>query len=420
MKTTFRKDWQYYKFCFYGFLKNQRFFEPFLLLIFLRDKGLSFTQIGTLYSIRFILRSIFEIPSGVAADALGRRGTMLVAYSFYMVSFVTYYLADTFTWLIIPSVLFAMGDAFRTGTHKAMIFEYLKRNGWQDQKVAYYGHTRSWSQTGSAISSLLAAAIVLFSKDYNIIFLFSLIPYTLGFILLATYPGYLEGTGNIQTGKHNLRNDFSRVIGESIQALKKFSNLRLAFNVASHSGYYNAAKDYLQILISTLALSLPLIFSTHITTNENETVLIGLVYFVLYFITAAASRYTGSINALFKSTYRYLNFLLLAGLLAGLGAGIFYQYKLIGIAIILFISILAIENLRRPAGVSVIADNFNESILASVLSAESQLNSVIGACLSFLIGFSADVLNPGYALSITSMLLILLFPVLRIRENVKS
>ena len=87
-----------------------------------------------------------------------------------------------------------MGDAFRTGTHKAMIFEYLKRNGWQDQKVAYYGHTRSWSQSGSAISSLLAALIVLLNKSYNSVFLFSLIPYTLGFILLATYPSYLEGT----------------------------------------------------------------------------------------------------------------------------------------------------------------------------------------------------------------------------------
>ena len=81
MKTRFRKDWQYYKFCLYGFLKNQRFFEPFLLLIFLREKGLNYTQIGTLYALRFILRMIFEVPSGVMADAMGRRGTMLFAYA---------------------------------------------------------------------------------------------------------------------------------------------------------------------------------------------------------------------------------------------------------------------------------------------------------------------------------------------------
>ena len=417
MKTTFRKDWQYYKFCFYGFLKNQRFFEPFLILIFIRDKGLSFTQIGTLYSIRFFLQTIFEVPSGVAADALGRRGTMLFAYAFYMISFAGYYFAGTFTWLIVPSILFALGDAFRTGTHKAMIFEYLKRNGWQDQKVAYYGHTRSWSQSGSAISSLLAALIVLLNKSYNSVFLFSLIPYTLGFILLATYPSYLEGTGNNKSSKRSLRDDFIRVIGESVRSLKKFANLRLSLNVASHSGYYDAAKDYLQIIVSTAAIGIPATIAFNRTSHEKEIILIGLVYFMLYFITAAASLYTGVINSYFKSTNRYLNLLLLAGLLAGAAAGIFFQYKIFLPAVVLFISILAIENMRRPAGVAAIADNFNEGILASVLSAESQLGSIIGAGLSIIIGFIADILNPGYALSIASLLIIILLPVLWIREK---
>ena len=40
-----------------------------------------------------------------------------------------------------------------------MIFEYLKIKGWTEQKVHYYGHTRSYSQIGSAISSLIAGFI---------------------------------------------------------------------------------------------------------------------------------------------------------------------------------------------------------------------------------------------------------------------
>ncbi len=34
-EKTFNKDLQFYKFCAYGFLKNLRFFEPFLMLFFL-------------------------------------------------------------------------------------------------------------------------------------------------------------------------------------------------------------------------------------------------------------------------------------------------------------------------------------------------------------------------------------------------
>ena len=68
----FEKDLQYFKFCMYGFLKNLRFFEPFLLLILL-GKGLSYLEIGTLYAAREISINIMEIPSGLLADTVGRR-----------------------------------------------------------------------------------------------------------------------------------------------------------------------------------------------------------------------------------------------------------------------------------------------------------------------------------------------------------
>ena len=45
MSGGFEKNLQYYKFCLYGFFKNLRFFEAFLLLFFL-DKGLTFLEIS--------------------------------------------------------------------------------------------------------------------------------------------------------------------------------------------------------------------------------------------------------------------------------------------------------------------------------------------------------------------------------------
>jgi MFS family permease len=417
MTVRFGKDLQYYKFCLYGFLKNQRFFEPFLILIFLRDKGLNFTEIGTLYSIRFILQFFFEVPSGVAADAMGRRGTLLFAYGFYMVSFAGYFMAKTFAWLIIPSIFFALGDAFRTGTHKAMIFEYLKRNGWQDQKVDYYGHTRAWSQTGSAISSLIAAGLVFLSKNFNVVFLYTLVPYTLGFVLLASYPRYLNGQATFRSGKKHLLKDFGEVIRTSVQSLKQFANLKLALNVATFSGFYDAAKDYLQVVLSTFALALPVMVSVKRSDNEKEIILIGIVYFILYFLTAGASRNTYRMNTLFRSTDRYLNIFLLLGIFCGLGAGIFFHYRMFVPSVILFILILVIENLRRPAGIALIAGYFNENILASILSVESQLGSIVSSVLSILIGWFADRFGPGLALTLASIVLLLFSPMLILKKN---
>jgi MFS family permease len=189
---SYRKDIQYIRFCAYGFLKNLRFFEPFLYLFFL-EKGLSYFQIGLLITIRELVQNFLEIPTGIMADGLGRRRTMISAFCLYIVAFIIFYLATQFWLFSIAMILFAMGDAFRTGTHKAMIFEYLRLNGWQKHKVDYYGHTRSWSQTGSAISSLLAASIVFWSGNFSSIFLFSTIPYLLDLLLMLAYPKELDG-----------------------------------------------------------------------------------------------------------------------------------------------------------------------------------------------------------------------------------
>ena len=160
------KDKQFYKFSAYGFLKNLRFFDPFIILFF-REMGMSFLQIGTLFSIREIATNILEVPTGVVADAYGRRRSMIFSFLSYIISFLIFYFFPSFWFYALAMVFFAFGEAFRSGTHKAMILEYLRLKGIEDLKVEYYGHTRSASQLGSALSSLIAAALVFYSGSYS-------------------------------------------------------------------------------------------------------------------------------------------------------------------------------------------------------------------------------------------------------------
>ena len=64
-----------FRFSLYGFLKNQRYFEPFFLLLLL-DKGLSFFTVGLLIAFRDVAINVLEIPSGAIADLAGRRRSM--------------------------------------------------------------------------------------------------------------------------------------------------------------------------------------------------------------------------------------------------------------------------------------------------------------------------------------------------------
>ena len=102
------RDKMYLKFRLYGFLKNFRFFDPFIILFFI-DAGLSFFSIGLLYAIREICINVFELPTGFMADALGRRKAMLMSFGSYLASFVIFFLFGDFWLFALAMVFFASG-----------------------------------------------------------------------------------------------------------------------------------------------------------------------------------------------------------------------------------------------------------------------------------------------------------------------
>ena len=405
-EQKFVKDRQYVKFCAYGFLKNLRLFEPFLILFFL-DAGLDFLQIGILYSIREIMRNLMEMPAGIIADSLGRRRSMISSFAFYIISFVSFYLSHTYELFVLAMIFFALGDAFRTGTHKAMIFDYLKIKGWQDQKVYYYGHTRSWSQLGSALSALLAGFFVFYSNSYRMIFLFSTIPYVLDLINISTYPKVLDGR-RAQMSRKELLKSFKSVMLDFWHAFTRLKTLKSLVNLSMHSGFYRSIKDYLQEYIKVLALSLPLLLAYN--DKQRAAALVGLIYFVIFLLSSRASKFSGRFSALFKNLNIPLNYSLLISFSLGILSGIFYALEMPLISVILFVLIFLIQNLRMPIGISYVTEIIDKDILATVLSAESQMHSIIAALLAPLLGYLADIYGPGYALAGISFLLLLLLP----------
>ena len=413
MSKTFVKDLQFYKFSLYGFLKNLRFFEPFLILFF-AEKGILYFQIGTLYAIREISTNILEIPTGIVADSFGRRRTMVYSFISYIISFIIFYFSSHYFLFVIAMVFFSFGEAFRTGTHKAMIFEYLKIKGWKDQKVYYYGNTRSWSQVGSALSSLIAASIVFYTGSYKFIFLYSTIPYVLDLLLMMTYPKELDGEIEQLEGK-KIKQNFSKVIREFIYSFRNIDMLRAIANISVYGGFYKATKDYIQPILRTFALSLPILL--FLDNKQRSSVVIGIVYFLIYMLTSFASRISGETAEKFKNLCTPLNITMIGGFLMGILVGVFYDLRLSVVSIVLYIGIYIIENLRKPMGISYVTDMMQQDILATALSAQSQASSLAAAIIALLIGFLADNYGVGNSLIIVSIILILTTPLYIAKEG---
>ena len=409
----FRKDIQYYKFCAYGFLKNLRFFEPFLILFFL-ELDLSYLQIGSLYTIREITRNVFEVPSGLAADVLGRRQTMITSFSFYIISFLTYSISHHYGILVAATIIFAMGDVFRTGTHKAMIFDYLDRRDWTSHKVSYYGHTRSWSQAGSAVSALMAAALIFYTGRISQVFIYSIIPYVFGLLLIISYPAYLDGAapGFRQSG---LKIAFRTTLGNFWYSFKQARILRGMINVSVYSGYYRAVKDYVQPLIQAAAIGLPVLVS--LQAERTTAVLVGISYFIIYMLSSAVTRQSGTFSSRFKGLSSPLNLTLMAGLMFGTLTGFLSMMGFTLLSIILFIGIYLVENLRIPAGIAYFTENLDKDILATTLSVESQSKSLFTALIALLLGYLADRFDIGTAILVCSAVMLLTTPLYLLKKR---
>ena len=412
MSNTFPRDLQYAKFSAYGFLKNLRFFEPFMIL-FLLSQGLSYLEVGTLYAIREIMVNVMEIPSGAIADGLGRKRTMVSSFLGYLISFVLFWFGSSMSLFVVAIVFFSIGEAFRTGTHKAMIFAYLRINDLQQFGNDYYGHTRSWSQVGSAVSALIAAAIVFVSRNYRAVFLFSMIPYVLDLLLMLTYPKELDGTREKITWT-SIRENFRSVGRGLVETVKRPGAARAVLSASSFGGFYKGGKDYLQPMISALAVSIPIAHG--LSEQRREALLIGVAYTLIYLFTSVASRKSAAVAKRFSNPESALNWLLIVGLGLGVMVGLSRWQGLTLLPVVLFLSIYALQNLRQPVGVAVVGDRIPEEVLATVLSAQSQLQSLFAAIVALLVGATAHAGggNVWLGLMLSAGLGVILFPALRL------
>jgi MFS family permease len=415
MSNRIIKDTQYFKFSLYGFLKNLRFFDPFILLFF-REMGLSFLQIGTLFSIREIATNVMEIPTGIVADTFGRRRAMIFSFGSYILSFLLFYFLPGYSLYALAMILFAMGEAFRSGTHKAMIMSYLQQTGQTQAKVDYYGHTRAWAERGAALSSLIAAALVLYSGSYRIIFLGTVVPYVAGMLLMLSYPRELDGSKPKGESVSLLKDSARQIvttIKEFIDIFRHPGFLRTLFNSASFDAVFKTVKDYIQPILQSLALAIPVLVS--LSEDRRVAILTGIVYFLLYFLASYASTQAGSIERRVRSLSRSVNITYLAGSVLVLATGGFLYGSSNIPAVSLFILLYVVMNLRRPLTVGYVSEQISEGVMASGLSGESQIKTILVALLAPLVGFMADTVGIAVALGSTGLLLLIVFPLLRVR-----
>jgi hypothetical protein len=280
---------------------------------------------------------------------------------------------------------YAVGDAFRSGTHKAMIFDWLRIHGRSDEKTRVYVYTRSWSKIGSAVSVVLGAALVFYTGAYSYIFWFAIIPYALNIVNFLGYPAELDGEQDAPVS-------FGALFGVLWESLREVAGRRPLRRAVLESlgfeGVFHGTKDYLQAILERTAIALPVLLL--VSDLKRTAVLVGVVYFALHLMSSAAARQAHRVvdaaggEEPAADILWGVDWMLFAGLLASLVLG--WQAA----AIAAFVLLMVVQNLWRPALVSRINTHSTPEMGATVLSIEAQAKSLGTMAIAPLVGWAVD------------------------------
>lgn len=374
------------RFSLYGFLKNQRYHEPFFVLA-LHEQGLSYLDIGLVVGTGSICVTALEVPFGAVADVYGRRRCLVVALVAYIAAFVLFGLALGLASSFAAILLYSVGEAFRGGTHKAMIFDWLRAQGRDAEASEVYGFTRSWSKRGSAVSAAIGAAIALLAGSFTAAFWWTALPYLANIVNLVGYPRDLD-RGGAEVGALAV----VRATWRGVRSAIGLAPLRrLLAESMVFEGTLRVAATWLQPLVQVWAVGA--LASAAIGGDEFRATVIaaGIVYFTLGIVESIAAARAGAFSRSAGGDAAAVKRLWIAHVIGVVALVVALTMGGIAIAIVLFVALHgAARNLFRAVQLARYDAQCPPELAATVLSLESLAQALVVAIGAPLLGWLVD------------------------------
>ncbi len=360
------------RFCVYAVLRNMRFFDPFMVLFLLFDLNLGFAAVGALLAYEKMLLVALEIPLAAIFDRFGRRRGLMASFSCAGLACLGFgfaaQTADSLPWVVAALTLYGVGEALRTGTHKAIILDWLTQRGERERKTAVMGLTRFFSKASAGSTALAAGALVWWTGGFAITFWLAAIP-TLGVVaLIATYPLALEG---------GLARREARGAGSGVDWGAIWRGLRrrewvviMVPSVLFESqvklvGYYlqpalaTAVEDFGWAVVGVGALGIGIYSGVS-----------GLLAGGASLLSAPLLRRVGDARRVLRGIH-LLAALAVGAAAAGLLTGMLWP------SLVVLVGLAGLQNLRRPIFVGAADDVMDPDYRATNLSIESQARSAV-------------------------------------------
>lgn len=381
------------RFCAYAVLRNLRLFDPFLVLFLLHDVGLSYLAIGALLGWGKLLSGALEVPLGLATDRWGRRRALIVSFSLASGAFAVFACAPghalAIPMLYLAESVYAIAEAARSGSHKAIILDWLTREGRRGEKTAVIGKTRFFSKTAGGAAALIGGVIVWATGSFTPLFWCAIVPTLAAVALIWGYPRVLDASHAAAPADGDSPGFWS---GLKAAARRPKWLALLLVSVAFES----------QIKLALLYLQ-PFLADALGAVSIDVAAGAGAIAYGAWFM---AQGLAAGVASLFSARLAGANPARALRRLHWLGAGLLFVVGVIGLwvgaaalaVLPAFLLLAAAQNARRPIFVAALDDTIDPRFRATALSVENQARSWAYAICAVGAGGLADWAGPGMAL----------------------
>ena len=201
----------------FNFFTDFVFFAPVAIIYFQKVTG-SFALGMSIFSVAYVSSAIFEVPTGVVSDLLGRKKTIVVGAACSAVCIALYAVGISYWVLFLGALFQGLSRAFYSGNNDALLMDTLKETGQEKEYHSHLGKISSMFQIALAIAAV--AGSLMASKSFALVMWASVIPQICAFVVALKIKEpqvHIKASGNI----------FEH-IEESLRQFKINNKLRLA------------------------------------------------------------------------------------------------------------------------------------------------------------------------------------------------
>lgn len=137
-----------------------------IVVLFYKDNGLTPHYIFILQAIYSVTIVGLEIPSGYAADVLGRKKTLIVGSILGFLGYATYSISQGFIGFLIAEIILGMGQSLISGADSAMMYDSLIAQKREREYLKLEGRITAIGNFSEATAGILGGLLAATSLRY--------------------------------------------------------------------------------------------------------------------------------------------------------------------------------------------------------------------------------------------------------------